>query len=262
MEFTFGKQKPRRRDAKSEGTRRVVAWLRDRSKVPEAAALIEELGGPELATMTAAEVECNVPGCAPIEVVVTVLCEGQNMMTKILKPIAEVKLEELRAAVAELRDPLQTVPEEALDDAREEQGSGAEDVAAVLGPVEEEALAARVAEIQLPHEARTPESAENRSGGIAERTRGGAAAGASAGAGAEDSSRTITFGLGIFLGLAGSVSVATLVGTAGRSDRGVVREVHRERRGTAVYAAATTVGSLMVLAMLRNQSRGEGAYEL
>ena len=54
MEFTFGKQKPRRRDAKSEGTRRVVAWLRDRSKVPEAAALIEELGGPELATMTAA----------------------------------------------------------------------------------------------------------------------------------------------------------------------------------------------------------------
>lgn len=40
------------------------------------------------------ELECNEPGCAPIETVVTLLYTGSSRSYKIFKPVREVTLEE------------------------------------------------------------------------------------------------------------------------------------------------------------------------
>ena len=54
------------------------------------------------------QVECNIPGCAPIETVVSVFCDGQNLVEKIYKPISEVSLEEVQEAVKLLQSQLVT----------------------------------------------------------------------------------------------------------------------------------------------------------
>ena len=64
--ITFGKQKRRSgASATAEATRRVVTWLTDGTTIPAAATLIVDLGGKEVAAITAAEVGGAVGGWVP-----------------------------------------------------------------------------------------------------------------------------------------------------------------------------------------------------
>eukprot|EP00614_Pseudopedinella_elastica_P010832 CAMPEP_0172590610 /NCGR_PEP_ID=MMETSP1068-20121228/9156_1 /TAXON_ID=35684 /ORGANISM="Pseudopedinella elastica, Strain CCMP716" /LENGTH=117 /DNA_ID=CAMNT_0013386567 /DNA_START=90 /DNA_END=439 /DNA_ORIENTATION=+ len=99
----FGKPAVKSGGGAAAATRRVQRWLSD----PEAGAA----AGVETCTWAAdaggilkvEEVECDVPGCAPIETVLYFLAQGRNQFVKVLKPIAEVTAQEISGALGELR---------------------------------------------------------------------------------------------------------------------------------------------------------------
>ena len=85
-------------------------------------------GGPILpggGVLTATEVECNIPGCAPIETVVAFYSAAEdapNFAAKILKPIADVTREEAAEAVADLRAQAQDFLEQQIKPQQGEMG--------------------------------------------------------------------------------------------------------------------------------------------
>ena len=146
--------KPQRpRNATAVATRRVTRWVkelqakggvgmeRDRTESSAAinttsitaagddtADIVSGDGGPILpggGVLTATEVECNIPGCAPIETVVAFYSAAEdapNFAAKILKPIADVTREEAAEAVADLRAQAQDFLEQQIKPQQGEMG--------------------------------------------------------------------------------------------------------------------------------------------
>lgn len=93
--MSFGK--PSRRPLNA--TRKVQQWITTgQATQPDGTSFMLEVGWvaetSELVDglLRVEEVECNIPGCAPIETLVTLLSENFQAFAKVMKPIAEVRL--------------------------------------------------------------------------------------------------------------------------------------------------------------------------
>ena len=66
-------------------------------------------------TVLVQEMQCNIPGCAPIETVVALLKSGSNHSGKIFKPIAEVTREEAEELLERMLSTDQEIAEHKSD---------------------------------------------------------------------------------------------------------------------------------------------------
>ncbi|MEM9039510.1 MAG: hypothetical protein AAGD33_06415 [Actinomycetota bacterium] len=62
-------------------------------------AVVADLVDDVDATVLVTELACSEPGCPPIETVIAVLADTGNVQYKIHKPVAEVDVDDVRAAV-------------------------------------------------------------------------------------------------------------------------------------------------------------------
>jgi hypothetical protein len=92
--ISFGK--PSRRPLNA--TRKVQKWLTSGEALQQDGSVLKLSIGWVAAVeegnglLRVEEVECNIPGCAPIETLVTFLSENFQAFAKVMKPIAEVDL--------------------------------------------------------------------------------------------------------------------------------------------------------------------------
>lgn len=61
--------------------------------------VVEAVADAEV-TVLVTELECTEPGCPPIETVIALLGAVRNVQYKIHKPVAEVGIDDVRAALA------------------------------------------------------------------------------------------------------------------------------------------------------------------
>jgi len=72
---------------------------RDPSDTARVKALVRDLiDDPDLTVMVT-ELDCTEPGCPPIETVIALLGDGVTVQYKIHKPVAEVSVDDVRAAI-------------------------------------------------------------------------------------------------------------------------------------------------------------------
>ncbi len=72
---------------------------RSPSDIAHVKAMVAEFVDAEHVTVLVAELACTEPGCPPIETMIALLDDGGRTQHKVHKPVAEVTLDDVRAAL-------------------------------------------------------------------------------------------------------------------------------------------------------------------
>jgi hypothetical protein len=72
---------------------------RNPSDTARVKAMVAELIDTDHVTVLVTELACTEPGCPPVETVIALLSDGGNTQHKVHKPVAEVTLDDVRAAL-------------------------------------------------------------------------------------------------------------------------------------------------------------------
>ncbi|MEM1332442.1 MAG: hypothetical protein AAGG08_03195 [Actinomycetota bacterium] len=67
--------------------------------------LVTDLIDDANVTVLVTELECSEPGCPPIETVIALLSDSGNTQYKVHKPVADVRIDDVRAALDTPTDP-------------------------------------------------------------------------------------------------------------------------------------------------------------
>jgi hypothetical protein len=62
--------------------------------------MVAELIDTDDLTVLVTELACTEPGCPPVETVIALLSDGGNTQYKVHKPVAQVNLDDVRAALS------------------------------------------------------------------------------------------------------------------------------------------------------------------